>query len=470
MPDLPQRSLAETATALRDGSLSARDLAEAAIARFDAVGNGLDAYREWRPDLLRQAAALADEAFAAGVDLGPLQGVPVSVKDLYAVAGYRTFAGTPAALPPEEWEQDGPLVTRLRSQFAAFTGKTHTVELAFGGLGINPHWPIPRNPWDAKVHRTPGGSSSGAGVTLQTGTALLALGTDTAGSVRLPASSTGTVGLKTSFGRWPLDRIVPLSPTLDTPGILARTVADIAYAFAAIDPVLGNDREAFQRMQSFDPYGLRIGVPEGLVWEDCSPGVAEAVETGLRELEAAGARLVPVTLSECDAAWSLFRKGGVQAVELLHFLKTSLPDWIDRIDPVVRGRMDDAETLPAHEYLDRRRIIAEATASARRHFEKADVLAGPTIALTPPPVTEVMSGDAYRAANILTLRNTSLANYLGFCALSLPVGLDAAGMPVGLHLMGPGGEDQRLVAVGRACEAVLGTAFERIGRPPLASA
>jgi aspartyl-tRNA(Asn)/glutamyl-tRNA(Gln) amidotransferase subunit A len=468
MKSLLETSLVGASTNLRDGKVKAAALADAAISAYESVGSGLDAYREWRPELLKAQAAAADTALTSGAHLGPLHGVPVSLKDLYGAAGYQTFAGTPAPLPAA-WELDGSIVSRLRRQLAPFTGKTHTVELAFGGLGANPHWPVPRNPWDAKDHRVPGGSSSGAGVTIQSGTALLALGTDTAGSIRLPASATGSVGIKASFGRWAADRIVPLSPNLDTPGIIARTMDDLVFAFAAIDPWSeANPYATYARLQDFDLYGVRIGVPEGLQWEHCSPGVAEAVQESLKALEKAGTRLVSMKLPEADAVWPLFRKGGIQGVELLHFLKTELPGWLDKIDPTVRQRMEDAETLPAHEYLERRRLIRELSSQAEQHFSRVDLMAGPTIALTPPKLADVQKIDDYRQANILTLRNTAFANFLGLCAVTLPVGLDAAKMPVGLHLMARGSDDPRLLAMALACEKILGTAAERLGKPPLA--
>src|SRR5919197_2584043 len=176
-------SLAEISARLADGRLHARTLVEEAQARHDP---SLNAYKTWAPDFALRQADAADAAFAAGNRLGALQGIPVSVKDLYGVKGLPTFAGSPRELPAR-WQREGPLVRTLRSQNAVIMGKSHTVEFAFGGLGLNAHWPTPWNPQDRKVHRSPGGSSSGAGVSLGEGTALLALGTDTAGSVRIPA-------------------------------------------------------------------------------------------------------------------------------------------------------------------------------------------------------------------------------------------------------------------------------------------
>jgi len=227
------RSVRALACDLRAGRITAGRLAEAAVERYASLEPRLNAYRSFDAELLRRQAAAADALLAVGTDLGPFQGLPVSVKDLYGLAGFRTWAGTPKPLP-QVYEREGPVVRAFRRQAALLAGKTHTVEFAFGGLGTNRHYGAPRNPWDATRHRVSGGSSSGAGVSLWQGTAVLALGSDTTGSVRMPASWTGTVGLKVSRGRWPCEGLLTQSETLDTPGLLARTVEDMVPAFAAV--------------------------------------------------------------------------------------------------------------------------------------------------------------------------------------------------------------------------------------------
>src|SRR5215472_14307199 len=229
MADLISRPLAEIASALRRKRGTVQELVEQAIARHDQFGERLHAYLQWTPQHARAAAAAADAAFAAGAVAGPLQGIPVSIKDLFAAEGFACFAGSSRRLPADPWERDGPLVATLRRQLGVIAGKTHMVEFAFGGTGLNSHHGAPYNPWDAATHRSPGGSSSGAGVSLLEGSAFLALGSDTAGSVRIPASMTGTVGLKVTIGRWPPEGVVPLSHTFDTPGLLARSVSDTTY-------------------------------------------------------------------------------------------------------------------------------------------------------------------------------------------------------------------------------------------------
>jgi aspartyl-tRNA(Asn)/glutamyl-tRNA(Gln) amidotransferase subunit A len=218
--DLP---LSRLAAELRQGGVSAGELVEEAVRRHGERGARLHAYKHFDADGARRAAGTADRLLREQADPPPLCGVPTSIKDLYGVEGLPVFAGTARQLP-ESWSRDAWLVGRLRAQGAVPMGKTHTVELAYGALGINPHWGTPRNPWDTRTHRIPGGSSCGAGVSLWEGSALLALGTDTGGSIRIPASMTGVVGHKTTQGRWPVEGVVPLSSTLDTVGGLTRSV------------------------------------------------------------------------------------------------------------------------------------------------------------------------------------------------------------------------------------------------------
>ena len=452
------RPLAEINVALRDGSATARSLVETAQQRYAEVGEQLGMYKSRDPARQLREAAAADAAFAAGADLGPLQGIPISAKDLYGVPGYPTFAGSPKQLPPN-WERAGPVVRALQRQLGVIMGKTHTVEFAFGGLGSNPHWPVPRNPWDAKQHRAPGGSSAGAGVSLHCD-AMLALGTDTAGSVRIPASMTGTVGLKTSHGRWSREGIVPLSPSLDTPGILARDVADVRLGFSQLDNYTFVDTEIPS------PSRLTIGICEDFFWSDCDPGVDEGVRGALAELERAGARLQTIDLVETQPAFELFKIGHLAAPEFYEFLVNELPDWMDTLDPRVKARMPDAAALTAVEYIQRRRTLKELSDSADTRLAGVDVLASPTIPNTPPILSEVVELDDYRRANMLALRNTCMGNLLSLCGITMPVALDSAGMPVGLQLLARGGNDVRLLNIASAVEKVLGTAGERLGKPP----
>ena len=461
------RPLAEIADALRAGTVTSVALTEAAIAAHGAHDTALNAYKTWDPERARVQAAAADAARAAGHALGPLQGVPVSVKDIYGVAGYATFAGTPRRLPAK-WEHEGPVVGALTRQLAVVMGKTHTVEFAMGTLGVNTHWGTPRNPWDATAHRVPGGSSAGAGVTLVEGSALVALGTDTAGSVRAPASWTATVGLKTSKGRWSTAGITPLSPTLDTAGVLTRTVADLTVAFGEIDPVAAADPSGHARaLAALDVAGLTIGIADEFYWDGCSPGVAEGARAALAELERAGARTRPAPIPQGPELYGMQRAGSLGAPEFLAFIAAELPDWRDTLAPGVRARMDVAEGMTAPEYLGRLRRREAMIAAAATVFDGVDVIAMPTIPNTPPTLDEIADPTAFNEASVLALRNTSIANLLDMCAITLPVALDAAGIPVGLQLVAPLDADARLLSAARAVEQTLGTGRERLGAAPL---
>jgi aspartyl-tRNA(Asn)/glutamyl-tRNA(Gln) amidotransferase subunit A len=457
------RPLREIAAALRSGALAATALYREATARLESTEPRLGAYKTRTARLAEEAAARAEAAFAAGRDGGLFQGIPVSVKDIYGVPGIPIFAGSSRELP-QEWQAPGPLVRCLQAEGAVVMGKTHTVEFAFGALGLNNHWPTPRNPWDSAVHRVPGGSSSGAGVSLCQGSALVALGSDTSGSVRIPAALTGNVGYKPTIGRWSTECITPLSPFFDTPGILTRSVDDAQLVAAEMERHFGINQGAIGGVATAT--ALRIGVPGEFFWDDCDPGIAEAVRAALGELERAGHRLVPLHFPEAPKAFEIFKAGGTAGAELLAFLRHELPDWIAQLDPNVATRMHAAAEISAVDFMLRKKTLDALARESRRHFERVDVIAVPTTAQSPPALTDLATWEQYRPRNLKMARNTSIANLLRLCALTLPVGLDALRLPVGLQIMADHGRDDFLFAAGRALEDVLGTGRERIGVPP----
>ncbi len=453
-PRVPFPSIRDLATQRAHGE--GDDIIAELRARYMRYADRLQPYVTHAPD--RVPNRDAGDAQNAG-----LRGVPVSIKDLFGINGWPTYAGSPQRLP-ERFEESGPFVLALKRLGAELIGKTHTVEFAFGGLGLNPHWPVPRNPWDRATHRVPGGSSAGAGVSLYCD-ARLAVGTDTAGSVRIPASMTGVVGLKTSYGRWPLGGVVPLSPSLDSIGLLADSVADVRYAFTVIDRTL--KVSATDTAHDTPPLrGLRVGIGDALFWEGCDVGITETVRVALSELEKGGARSVRCELPEAHPALELFKLGHLAAPELLEFLSSELPSWLPTLDANVAARMRDADTVTAREYLRRRRVLGELARSAHKRLASIDVLVTPTVAATPPRVADLAEPNAYRHANMRALRNTAVVNLLRLCAVTVPVGLDDSGMPVGLQLVARHGDDRRLVAVAETIENHLGTATERLGVPP----
>jgi aspartyl-tRNA(Asn)/glutamyl-tRNA(Gln) amidotransferase subunit A len=464
--EIATASVEQLAADLRGGRLSAAAIAEWAIANHASRGTAFHAYRTFDPDRVRAEARLADAALAAHNDLGPLLGIPVSVKDLFGVAGYPTFAGCPRELP-EKWRTEGPVIRALRGQLAVISGKSHTVQFAYGGLGANPHWGPPRNPWDAADHRSPGGSSSGAGVSLWEGSALLAIGSDTAGSVRIPASMTGTAGIRPTAGRWSTAGIVPLSTALDTAGVLARSVADMTVGFAAIDPHIADNAIAWtRRLAMADLADFHVGVCDWY-FADCDPGIAEAVRTALGELERDGLRVSSATIPQFDPATDIFRQGGLHVGDFTSFINGEMADYRADLDPAVAIRFEAMEKMPASEHMQRVRRLAGLTREAHDAFGGLHALVGPTLPLTPPKMADIAQPEAHLRCNMRVVRNTNTASLLGMCAITLPVGLDAAGMPVGLHIVARGGDERTALALALACERTLGPARDRIGVPPL---
>jgi aspartyl-tRNA(Asn)/glutamyl-tRNA(Gln) amidotransferase subunit A len=466
---LIETSIAELAVALRAGRTTARAIAEAAIDAHARLEPALNACRSFDADLMRRQAAAADALFAAGTDLGAFQGLPVSVKDLFGLDGFQIWAGTRKALPALH-AREGATVLAFRRQAALLAGKTHTVEFAFGGLGTNRHWGAPRNPWDAATHRVSGGSSSGAGVSLWQGSAMLALGSDTTGSVRMPASWTGTVGVKVSRDRWSCSGLLQQSETLDTPGLLARSTADAALGFCAIDGVAPRDALGWvEAAGGRDLRGLRIGVARTPFFDGCDPGVAEAVEAALRELEAAGARLVEIDLPEAGPAYELWLNGHLSAPEAYATLTTAFADWIADIDPNIWARIRGFGEMPAGEYIRRRRRVLAWMETAQMRLAELDVFVTPTIPITAPPVAAVQALDDYRRHNTAASRNAAIVSLLDYCAVTLPVGRDVSGIPVGMQVAAARGGERALMGLCVAIERKLGTPLARLGRPAMAA-
>ena len=365
----------------------------------------------------------------------------------------------------DRWSSDAWLVAQLRAQGAITIGKTHTVEFAFGAVGINPHWGTPRNPWDEKVHRIPGGSSCGAGVSLWEGSAFLALGSDTGGSIRIPAAMTGTVGHKLTWGRWPVDGVVPLSSTMDSVGGLTRSVEDTAYFFGAVDPAWGDPEAFLKHITTAKPSSLRITLPSCLIWDDCPGDISAPIHAALDELEVVGVQRTNVDGSLLDEAFDHYRRSGIAATECKAFLEQELPGWLDIVHPTIGHRLAAADPLSDSGYAFALEEHHRLVSVADRLFEEGSLLVLPTTIITPPPVAELEDMSAYLQANITALRPTCCVSMLGLCAVTVPVGLDAEGMPVGLQLVGPTGADEALLAAALAIERALGTARERLGTP-----
>ncbi len=466
MNEMLSRSIADIASALRRGEFSATELITAALDRHAQFGERLQAYKLFDAERALESARAADQVLASDDHAPPLTGIPISVKDLYGVDGLPTFAGTPKQLP-EKWSRDAWLVAQLRGAGAITVGKTHMVEMAFGAVGINPNWETPWNPWDAETHRIPGGSSSGAGVSLWEGSALIALGSDTGGSIRIPAAFTGTVGQRTTKGRWPTEGVVPLSHTLDTVGALARTVEDYIYFFGCVDPEWGDPRILLKRLATTELADVRVAVPRCGIWDDCEPAIVDELDSVISRLSRHAGNLLEIDGGLLDDAFELSKgRRAIASTECRAFLESELPGWLDILHPIVKTRVmqglppDDPEYQTA--LADHRRMADEA----HKLFDHADVLLLPGNIISPPPVADLTDLDRYGEANTAILRPTYPISVLGLTAISIPIGTDQNGMPIGLQLVAPGGQDEALLGVALAVEREFGTASQSLGRPP----
>lgn len=452
----PFASLRNLAAALADRCITRAEVLAEVTRRHDEQGPRLNAYVAW-------SAALVEGARRETVP-APLACIPVSIKDCIGVAGLPTFAGTGHRLP-SQWECEGPIVAALRQQSAILLGKTVQTEFALSALGRVAGFAQPRNPWDAERPRSAGGSSTGAALSLLEGSALLALGTDTVGSVRIPASVAGVVGFRPAVGRWPTDGVVPLSPTLDTIGLLANDVADLRFAFAAIERSLRGDRMADP--QPDEIVSLRIGIPEQ-VWAGCESSISLAGQQALGELAAGGfASIVAVPLPEAAEAFSFVENGSVTVAEFDAFLAAHLPDFRAQLSPPTAALAERGQQTSARRYLSDREWLRGMAARAAFCFADVDLLAFPTVPLTSPTLDKLDTPDTRRHFHLGMLRNTCIASVLGLCAVSIPVGRDADGIPVGLELAALPGREAFLLSVAGLMEQRLSTGRELLGAPPL---
>ena len=344
-------TIAEAAAALRDGSLSALALAESVLARIEETEPALNAYMLVTAGLAREQAARADEELASGLDRGPLHGIPFALKDLFDTAGIVTTGGSDF-LRDRVPEQDAFVVAKLHEAGIALTGKLGMHEFAFGTTSDNAHFGTIRNPWNPDY--TPGGSSGGSGAAAAAGSALGTLGSDTGGSIRMPAAICGIAGLKPTRGLVSRSGVVPLSTTLDHAGPLTKTVEDSALilnAIAGYDPAdpqsVDRPPEDFTRELGRDLAGLRLGVPRHPLWEDCDDEVAAACEAALEELRALGGETVEVEFPQYAAAGRLL----ISQVEGAAFHEQWLREHPERYSDEIRGKVEPGLTRLAIDYI-----------------------------------------------------------------------------------------------------------------------
>ena len=431
---------------LEDGRTSSRDLVEQALARIaDPQGEGARAFLKTYADSARADADYSDRLRKSGLRRSPVDGLPVSLKDLFDVGGDVTRAGS--KVYAVKARRDATAVARLRAAGAVFVGRTNMVEFAFGGVGINQHYGTPRNPWDRKAGRVPGGSSSGAAVSVADGMCVMGLGTDTRGSIRGPSALCGITGFKPTQRRVPLDGAFPLSFTLDSIGPLANSVE----CCAIYDAILAGEP---QGLADLPAKGLRLLVPRSSATAELDPHVGSTFTKALEKLSRAGASVSEVAVPAFDRQAEYFKAGGFAAAESYYIHRERL-DRIAEFDPYVGKRVLLGKDLSGADYVALRFLRKDFQSEVGALMAGYDAFLIPSAPCPAPTIAEATASDEdYFKWNGRLLRNHGLANFLDGCGASLPCHEPGAA-PVGLMVCGTAMSDRRVLAVSRAIERVL---------------
>jgi aspartyl-tRNA(Asn)/glutamyl-tRNA(Gln) amidotransferase subunit A len=437
-----------------DGSLTAagkpdaRDRLEVILARLEQRSAEERVFLKIYLEAARAAADASDARRRRGDALGPLDGRIVSIKDLFDVAGEPTTAGSVIRREAAAPLDDALVVQRLRQAGAVIIGKTNMTEFAFSGVGLNPHYGTPGNAYDASL--IPGGSSSGAGVSVAEGTSEISIGSDTGGSVRIPAALNGVVGFKPTASRIPLTGVFPLSPSLDSVGPLAKSVADCALADAVM---AGETPVALEPL----PLGaLRVGVPRGYLFRHTEAAVAETFARILTIIGKAGAQVSDIDIDDLVVEMrTITGPASIASIEASEVHADWLSVSLAGVDPRVSGPLSRRMAVPAWSYLRLMRRRRELSAAMDERLAAVDVLALPTTPIVAPGMAPLLEADdLFDHVDGLLLRNPQLANQFDLTAISLP--MPDMHPPAGLMLMARRGEDKKLLAIAAGVEAALG--------------
>jgi aspartyl-tRNA(Asn)/glutamyl-tRNA(Gln) amidotransferase subunit A len=447
MPNTP--TLATLAENLESGRTSARMLVEECLARIaDPSGEGARAFIHVDKESAIEAAEAIDRLRKAKAAPSRFAGIPVSIKDLFDIRGQITRAGSRALEDSAPAEADAPVVARLRRAGFIVIGRTNMTEFAYSGIGINPHYGTPKSTWRRDIGYVPGGSSSGAAVSVADGLAHGALGTDTGGSCRIPAAYNGIVGFKPTQRRVPREGGVPLSTTLDSFGPLARTVD----CCAVLDAVLAD--EPVQPLQARTIKGMRLAVPTTVAMDELDDEVARSFERALEALSRRGALIERIAVPEFLDVGVMNTKGGFAAAESYAWHRYLIVSHGDVYDPRVSLRIMRGEAISAADYIDllqaRKSLIERTTVRLAPY----DALVMPTTANMPPRISDLADDKAFAKANTLSLRNCTLINMIDGCGISMPCHREGEA-PVGLMLAASGGSDRRIFELASAVEGVI---------------
>lgn len=433
-------SIASLSAQFRTHELSPVMYAEALLGRISALDGRLRSFIRVMPERALMQARAAEGAWKNGAELGVLHGIPYAAKDLFDVKGVPTMAGT-HLLADNVADQDSTVVHKLAAAGMVLLGKTHTVQFAYGAAGINHDHGTPHNPWHRVAH-VPGGSSNGSAVAVAAGLTPVALGTDTGGSVRVPAALCGIVGLKTTVGRVSRAGVYPLSWTLDSVGPITRSVEDAAIVYQAMQGT--DDRDGSTagiaghdtlRGLKDGVKGLRIAFGETTFFDDVDSEVASAVRETGSVFRSLGAQVSSIAVPEVAAAWAEEKRPLLIAAEACAVNRELLDKHLDRLDPVIGPRMLTGRTLCAPDYFALQRRFAELSAQVRWTLRDVDALIVPTTMQPPRPVDTVdQTFEVYLDYNLRYHRNTGIGNILNLCGVSVPCGFTSDGLPIGLQV------------------------------------
>jgi aspartyl-tRNA(Asn)/glutamyl-tRNA(Gln) amidotransferase subunit A len=439
-------TLNSLADALESDRITSRELVERCLARIEAPdGEGQRTFLKIDAERALQAADVCDRERRAGRARSRYAGIPVSIKDLFDREGEVTTAGSTLLRNAAPATRDAASVERLvRAGFIPI-GRTNMTEFAFSGLGLNCHYGTPANPFDRATRRIPGGSSSGAAVSVTDSMAFAALGTDTGGSCRIPAAMCGIVGFKPTARRVPMSGTFPLSPSLDSIGPLANSVE----CCAIVDAVLAG--EPIEPLAAVPLHGLRFAVPQTLVLDDVEDYVANVFARALSRLAAQGAEIVETPLELLGELPEINRKGGLAPPEAYATHREWIAQHADAYDPRVLARIVRGKEQDAADYILLQRARASFIERVSAALMSFDAVLMPTVPIVAPPMDSLADDASYARTNALVLRNPSFVNFMDGCAISIPCH-DPGEAPVGLMVATPGGRDPQLLAIASSIE------------------
>ena len=443
------KQLSDLSAALENGTATSVEMVSKCIDQIkNPAGEGQRVFISTNFEESLKAAQVVDDLRSKGMAPSRFAGIPVSIKDLFDVSGEVTRAGSKVLSNNPPALSDAKVVSRLRSAGMVIMGRTNMTEFAYSGLGINPHYGTPLNPFDRVEKRIPGGSSSGAAVSVTDGMAAIGIGTDTGGSCRIPAAFCGIVGYKPTAQRIPLSGVFPLSTSFDSVGSLGNSVA----CCSAIDAILSGEEIAGTKIP--DPAVITIGILKNYVQEDMDRSVSYAFEKAITQLSIAGIKFRDIILPQLNDLPALNSNGGIIAAEAYTIHKEMLKSGAQEFDPRVSVRIRKALEQYPNEYRDLLKKRQDYISMANNQTQSFDALIMPTTPVIAPKLADMEDDAEYGRLNLLALRNPTVANFLDRCSITLPISAPGSA-PVGLMLIGETMSDQKLFGIAELIEQIL---------------